>query len=170
MIKLEPEEYIVKEVRKHWFFILTEIISSVFTVFIPFMIIVVLFFLEDNPTIYSIKIYTIALTPLWVLLTWITFFYFWTDYYLDVITITNKRIVYTEQNGLFNRKMSSFSINRIQDIIIIIPGILSTFLRFGNIEIKTAGDNNGFTMANIAEPEETKKIIFDLQKTIHTRS
>ncbi len=163
MINLEQEEYIVKEVRKHWLFIAIEIASSIFLGLIPFAIVISFLAIETTPAIYTLRLYTIAIIPLWILGAWISFFYFWTDYYLDTLIITNKRIFNIEQKGMFHRIISSFPLSRIQDVTVELPGILSTFLRFGTITIETAGENHGFTLHNATNPEEAKRIINEVQ-------
>lgn len=103
----------------------------------------------------------IVLYPLWLLITWVSLFYFWTDYYLDILIISNKRIIDIEQQGMFYREISSFPLENIQDITIDIPGIVATFLDFGNVKLQTASEKSNFIIPNAAHPEIVKQTIQD---------
>jgi len=65
-------------------------------------------------------------------------FVLWSDYYLDVWIITNKRLIDIEQKGLFNRHISEMHMRNIQNVSISIRGIVQTLLRFGDIVVETA--------------------------------
>lgn len=100
---------------------------------------------------------------LWTLLLlglYIVFFLLWTDYYLDVWLVTNLRIIAVEQRGLFNRSLSTFRLDMIQDATVKVPGILATFLRFGAVEIRTAS-NDSFMFKGAAEPNRLKERIME---------
>ena len=54
-------------------------------------------------------------------------------------------------------------LDKIQDISVKITGPLATFLKYGNLEIQTAGAIPKFYFNQFPEPEEIKKIIMDLK-------
>jgi len=85
----------------------------------------------------------------------------WTDYYLDVWTVTDKRIIDQEQQGLFHRRTSVFRIERIQDVTIEVRGIVATLLNFGDIHVQTAGEAQEFIMYGIAHPKYVREIILE---------
>lgn len=95
----------------------------------------------------------------WFLLMWIGAFIIWTDYFLDVLIVTNKRIINIEQKALFSREIASLRLDKIQDITIDINGVLATFLSFGNIRIQTAGEQEEFLVRFIKNPESLKSTI-----------
>ena len=123
----------------------------------------------DNAVItefFNNKIYARPTLPIiifaisiWTLIAWIKLFTIWTDYYLDVWFITNKRIIDIEQKGFFRREISTFRMERIQDITIEIKGILQTFLDFGDIHVQTAGESQEFIIRGIGHPKQIKEII-----------
>mgnify|MGYP001597818222 FL=1 len=95
-------------------------------------------------------------------------FIFWIDYYLDVWIITSERIVDINQRGLFNREVSEFMLDKVQDITVEIPNMLATMLKFGNIIIQTAGENS-FSIKQIPNVYEAKNLILDYAKKQNVR-
>ena len=87
----------------------------------------------------------------------------WTDYYLDVWMVTDKRIIDIEQKSFFHRQTSVFRIERIQDITIETRGIIATLLNFGDIHVQTAGESQEFIMRGIANPKYMRRIILRQQ-------
>ena len=87
-------------------------------------------------------------------------FMFWVDYYLDMWVITSERIIDIEQKGLFRREISEFMLDKVQDITVEIPDIMATLLKYGNINIQTAGEKS-FTIKQIPKIYEAKNLILD---------
>ncbi len=159
MVPLEQDEIIIKEVRKHWFFIISEVVFNIAAALFPLFLIVGIRAMSSADAAIDIVIALVILYPIWLMMVWISFFYFWTDYYLDVLVVTNKRIIDIEQHGLFNRQISSFPLENIQDITTDVAGIVATFLDFGNVTLQTASEKSNFIITNAAHPETVKKVI-----------
>lgn len=85
---------------------------------------------------------------------------FWTDHYLDLWIITNERIMDVEQHGLFRRETSEFSLDKIQDITVEVPGMTATFFKYGNLIIQTAGERS-FAIKGVPNIYEIKRIIME---------
>lgn len=96
----------------------------------------------------------------WLLLQWLALAYVWTDYYLDIWVVTNKRIISIEQHGLFRREIGSFRLERLQDMQVKINGLIATFLDFGTVEAETAsGSSEEFKADFLPKPREIKALI-----------
>lgn len=162
MLNLDPNETIVLEVHRHWY------------VLMPRMCLV--FFLAIAPAIFSSVLS--ATTPvhisellfssstfiymLWLLLLWISFFITWTNYYLDVWFVTEKRIISIDQVSIFHRRISNLRFDKIQDVSIEMKGVMQTMLKFGDIHIRTAGDaSENFFFKNAENPDDVRRIIFE---------
>lgn len=164
MLNLDTEEKIILEVRKHWFVFLWNILGLLVSVFAP----AVLYFLAlifTPPDIQSIvSKYTsliLFIYAIWLLIVWIAFFIQWTNYYLDVWYVTEKRIIDVNQKGIFHREISNLRFDKIQDISIEVKGLIATMLNFGDIEVQTAAeDSSEFTMRNARNPEGVRRVIF----------
>ncbi len=161
-LDLEPGETIIERVRKHWFIITIEIAGVALAALFPFMFLPVLFSLMGNGVFQSsvhvpIPAYT-ALGSGWLLIMWMVFFNTLTNYFLDTWTITNRRLIVVDQWGFFNRTISSFRLERLQDLSIDIRGILPTLLDFGTLHAQTAGaDNKEFRATGLPRPKELKE-------------
>ncbi len=143
-IQLEPGEDVLKIARKHWFIIAVELLGVLFMLLMPFLIWIAismspseLFFSDLNLGDYtSLIIFSISL---WSIFTLMVGFATWTHYYLDHWIITDRRIILIDQVRFFNRNVSIFRLERLQDIEFSIKGIIPTLLNFGTIQAQTAG-------------------------------
>jgi len=160
MIDLQIGETLLMLQRKHWFAIFLEGMVLLLIALLPLVIIIAVHFLL--PLIYQImgipatvSIY-VFFSSAWMLLMWVVFYVAFTNYYLDVLIITNKRIVDIEQIGLFSRDVASIPPENIQDVKIETTGMLATFMDYGDIHIQTAGSNKELLVRGIAEPSKVK--------------
>jgi uncharacterized membrane protein YdbT with pleckstrin-like domain len=164
MLNLDTEEKIILEVRKHWFVFLGKIISFILAVFVPMIVLMLsLIFTPENikNIIHQYLSLIFFIYSLWLLFSWIILFIQWTNYYLDVWYVTEKRIIDVEQKGVFHREISNLRFDRIQDISIEVKGFIGTILNFGDIQVQTAAeDSSEFNMKNARNPENARKVIF----------
>ena len=173
MIEIDASERIVRVVRKHWFVLLGDVFILVFCIAVP---VIALFVFRLIPfesfigfagnEIYAGGFFFFA----WMLVVWIMGWNMWTDYYLDVLIVTDKRIFDIDQQGLFKRESSSFRIDKIQNVTVDQKGIIQTLLDFGTIRLETAGDREDFIASHIAKPYEIKKFINEMQDQEDERS
>ena len=98
---------------------------------------------------------------------WIVFFFAWTEYKLDLWVVTTHRIFIVEQRSMFNREVSSLTLDKIQDLTIDIQGFLPTMLKFGDILVETAGEHKNFEFRNVKNPEAIKVAINSIQKDFY---
>lgn len=165
-LNLDPGEKVLLEVRKHWFVFLPATIAFVGGALLP-----VCAYLLWNSRLLPETLH-ISLTGsflylslfvyiLWVLGLWVSFFIQWTNYYLDVWYVTDKRIIDIDQKRIFHRSVSNIRFDKIQDVSVEVKGIIATFFNFGDIHVQTASeDSKEFFIHHVADPEGAKKIIF----------
>ncbi len=170
MFKLDSDEKVVLELRKHWFVIFVQgFILSIIALLPGILAFVVLKFF---PTIKQIDfggslVYLFSFGYfIWLLILWLIFFLEWTDYYLDVWYVTPTRIIAIEQKGLFRRETINLRFEKVQDATVEISGIIPTFLGFGEIHVQTAGAGREIILKDAKNPHEAKKIILDLHSKI----
>jgi len=158
MINLTEGERVLYEVRRHWYVFFVES----FAIAVLFLVPWVMFFgigalnaqlsSDEGSLLFFFGV-------LWLFIAWITFMVIWTNYYLDVWIITNKRIIDIEQYGLFSRDLSEFRLDRIQDVTIEVKGILPTLLKFGDIHVQTAGESREFVIKSIPRPYKFRDVL-----------
>lgn len=169
MVDLHPRENIVLVVRRHWFVFLSEIIALVFAALLPFIIPVFSDFIYEKAGPYLAESQITAtltfFSAAWLLLLWIIFFIIFTNYYLDVLIVTNQRIVDIDQVGLFARDIATAPLQNIEDVKIEILGIIATFVNYGNLHLQTAGSDKEIVIRGIKNPEYVKKLIMSTHQS-----
>lgn len=170
-ITLEADEKIIKVVRRHYIVMLPTIFFSCLAALAP-LILSKLFginFISLNPEIESVigqffAEWGVFAYAIWLLAIWVMFFIEWTDYYLDLWIITDKKIIDVEQKGFFNREVTSFIYAHIQDITVETKGFIETFFKFGTLHIQTAGHNREILIKDAHYPEDARSLILRLQE------
>jgi hypothetical protein len=157
MITIEPGEQIVAVVRKHWFIIVSKALGFVVLAFLPA---VAHSFIGLNSSMFSFFYGT------FLLFLWVMFFTVWTDYYLDVLYITDKRVVDIEQKGFFLRDIATLRFEGIQDVTIVTVGVIPTMLGFGTLTLQTAAEDREFIIKDIADPEGIRALILSLNDKV----
>lgn len=167
MIYLEEGEKLIAEVRRHWFIIFSEglilfllaigpvVVYGLFKIFINIDFDINI---GGNLFFFFAFIYLV-----FVLIIWVIFFVQWTNYYLDVWYLTDKRIIDIEQKGLFRREKISIRYDRIQDVTIEVSGMVATLAGYGDIHVQSAGIGREIILRSAASPDKIKKIITGLQ-------
>lgn len=153
-------------VRKHWWVIFVRLFLITVTALFPLILLVVLpVFSSSLNTSVSLSEHWQSVTVLylfWLLGCWISVGAALTDYYLDLWAISDRRIVAIEQNGFFRRRLSSFRLERLQDMNINVTGVIPTLLNFGTIEAQTAGGSNEeFKTDTMPDPRGLKALIIN---------
>lgn len=168
-IKLEADEKLIKIVRKHWFIMFVSIVGDAMLALLPLISYLIIHAVMSASTELIMPLFSILdehndvlwfLYLAWVLLIWIHFTNHLTDYALDLWAITDRRIVAIDQRGFFRRFLSSFRLERLQDMNIEVSGFIPTMLNYGTIEAQTAGGNHEeFKAHNMPDPRGLKALI-----------
>jgi len=168
-LQLETEEHVLLQVRKHWFVLGAQLFSVILIALAPLIFYTVITLLTDlGKSLPGEGTIMIILYTVWLLIMWMALFNIWTNYYLDVWTITNKRVIAVDQRGLFSRTTGSFRLERLQDIIIDVHGIIPTLLNFGSVEIQTAGEEKNFKVFGVPAPSHIKALILSAVSPLPT--
>ena len=159
-IPLNPDEKVVLDAQKHWFMLALEIFLLVVATVVPVCLLFISYALikEINLFIPSVS-YVILISLLWILLMWACIIKALTDYYLDVIRITNLRILDVDQKGLFHRNIATMRLSNIQDVTVESGGFFATIFKYGNIKIQSAGEDTEFIIRYVANPDEITAIL-----------
>lgn len=143
-------------IRKHW-------IAHVWLgtlVCILIGICIAIFFLGQ---FWSISPLFLWLTILWFFMIGIQYvFVQWINIELDILIITNKRVIEYDQVDFLNRKISQASIDQIQEVHASTSGLFGNIFQFGSLTITTAADAWDFHVKNIPRAMETASTIHTL--------
>lgn len=164
MIKLQPDEKIIAIVKRHWIVVMSEALFLLALALIPVVAVPYLFSANVlAPTSANISLAVFMWVCWWYIL-WVMYFVFWTGHHLDAWVITNQKIIDIEQHGLFNREVSEYRLERIQDVTIRVNGLVATWLRFGDVDVQTAGESSShFVIRHAPSPEAVKDLIIEQQ-------
>ncbi len=168
MFNILKDETTLLRRRKHWFILLGELLGIIILAISPFVLYPFIAGQEILIGSYSITIqlsnaWITFLGSAWLLIFWMRSMNIWTNYYLDLWIITDKRIIDIDQKSFFHRRISVLLIEKIQDITIETNGFIPTFLNFGDIHVQTAGEELEFVMNGIANPKHVRKILTKAQ-------
>lgn len=163
-IELEEEEEVIAVIRRHWFYVFKQCFFIVVLLFLPLFGILLGLSIADETLLALAQAFVphmLFLYALWLLILWMLLASIWTDHYLDIWTITNRRIIKVDQVSLFKRQIGSFRLERLQDINVEINGILATLLDYGTIHAETASGSTGeeFKATYLPRPQEVKALI-----------
>lgn len=161
----EKGEKAILVLRRHWFVFFKTILLFGLGLLIP--IVIYNAFPELWGNIFQnevIKAVSILLISAYYLGMWLFFFAHFVDYYLDIWIVSNKRIINTEQKGLFSRTISEQKLETIQDVTSEVKGIIPTFLDYGDVYIQSAGTLQRFVFKQVHHPNQIIKTILALVK------
>ncbi len=113
--------------------------------------------LVTNNTFYDLSLKFSLLVFVLVLAFW---FYRWVGWWYSVYVVTNERIVEIKQHGFFNRRVSEFGLDKIQNVNYHIRGFQAVLFGFGDITVQTyVGD---LVMSTVHKPVHIHEQIIEV--------
>jgi hypothetical protein len=106
----------------------------------------------------------VAALGIFQLLTILVFLVATLDYYMDLIIVTDIRLVSINHQSLFYRKVSELLLEDTEDAVSEVKTFLQTFFNYGDVTIQTAGEKPNFILHNYPHPREIASIVNDLAK------
>lgn len=160
LIAFDTGEKLVRVVRKHWAIFARDIFATLIAGIVPFLCWALIMRVGIFPDTTLVATLALYVGYLWLLLVWITLFIIWTEYFLDVWIITNRRIFNIQQVGLFHRQSSSCDIENIQEIVVRTDSFFQTLLHYGTLQIHTAGPSGEhISTEGVPHPERIRAAI-----------
>lgn len=159
-LHLNDNEHVLLVLHRHWFVLARELA----VVFLMALLGIAAFTLKH--VLYGfakanvLEPLLLFLLSLYALLMLLMAFAIWINYRLDVFIITSRRLIDIEQRGLFNREVSEFLVEKVQDVSIEIPNMIATFLDFGTMTVHTAGEQS-FHVQEVPHTEKAKQLILE---------
>ncbi|OGZ41869.1 MAG: hypothetical protein A3C80_04155 [Candidatus Ryanbacteria bacterium RIFCSPHIGHO2_02_FULL_45_43] len=168
MIELKKNEKVLLVLHRHWIVIAGQVVATVLLFLIPIILVLFGGLFQKLPGGGVGPFLFFIITLYWmVVVGWL--FVVWIKYWLDVWVITTERVIDIDQVALFHRRISEFSLTRVQDVTVSIPNILATFLGFGNITVQTAGETS-FSIRDVSHCNQAKSIILSQSEKLRKDS
>ncbi|MDO8729099.1 MAG: PH domain-containing protein [bacterium] len=158
----EKNEEVILLLRRHPFVILLPIALFSLACIVPIVIGIVFGSYLSAHGLLSLYLFV---TNVWFLIIWLAAFYSLTMYTLNTITITDHRIINSDQHGFFNRQISELHGHRIQDVSTHTNGLIETVLKYGDITVQTAGTEKQFVFHQIPRPDKVKDAIMQMARS-----
>jgi len=160
MTDANPEdEQMLLVVHKHWASLVGE---AVFTV-LPGLAILFLLFLFRNLSLSmadaSIHAIVTFLVPMCFLILWTILAIQWTNYYLNMLVVTDRRIFYTSQTNFTQRLVRQWNIHGIRHVSVRFGNLFESFFNYGTLDIEAQGEKSPVKVAGIPDPEYVSAVI-----------
>ncbi|MBI2638233.1 PH domain-containing protein [Candidatus Peregrinibacteria bacterium] len=140
--------------RKHWIVLVPYFIGAIFFIGLP--LVFLLFVPRDTIlSLVSPLTYRIIAGLIFIGMTYYfhRLFLRFFNYYLQVLIITNFRVVQLDQTLFFNRNRDSIDIPEIQDMVIQQSGIFKTILNYGELTITLSSAHASKSLTCVPNPE-----------------
>lgn len=87
---------------------------------------------------------------------------YFVTYYLDLLIITNDRLIEITQGNLFNRTISEMDLFRVQDATSEVEGFFPSIFNYGDLIIQDASAVTKFHLKKIPNPNHLRQQILEL--------
>ncbi len=90
----------------------------------------------------------------------------WVNEELDLIIVTNERILSHEQIDLFHRQVCETPLEQVQDIKGTEKGLFGALFHYGVLEAQTAASDTFFRISHARNPHSAARLILDIRERI----
>ncbi len=149
------DEAVLLVVHKHWAVFVPEVIA----VTVPTALLIAALFLPASVLDQGLRVIFTFLTSLVLLAGWITLVVLWTNYYLDMLILTDRRVIYFAQESLTRRSAYEWSVSDIRKIGIRVNTFAASFLNYGTLDIVARSGTRSVAIASIPDPEYVAAVI-----------
>jgi len=152
---LRVNEIIIKIVRKYNFTYLGGLIVCFFFLTLPFFLLYLLFQWKKT----GLAIFFLLLLVGIVLLIRNAL-----NIYYNKLVITNQRLIYYKQKGVFHRWVNEVFLDKIQDLSYEIKGFWQMIFKYGNLNIQVINSNTVLKIEKIKSPEKIQDLINQIKE------
>jgi len=152
----ESDEEVLLVVHKHWAVFLPEALA----VLVPTLLLVAAALLLPYSVVsYELHTAFTFLAAFFLFVGWVTVIIIWTTHYLDMLILTDRRLLYFTQVSLGTRVAHEWDIRDIHEVNVRIGGMLQSFLNYGTLEITKRSGPGYVAVTNIRKPEYVAAVI-----------
>ncbi len=89
------------------------------------------------------------------------------DQQSSFLAVTDKRLIFVRQHGLFDRHVTELPYSRVQRVSYRVQGFLPTLFRYGTLLVESAGNEAPLTVPRVTHPARTQDLINELMSGTH---
>jgi len=164
LIQQKSYEHVIYRVHRHFITLVPIIIGALVLFAVPPIVYWILKTMLPGLLTSPVSTPIIVLVgSLYYLSINLLFFSYFIDFYLDMLIVTNDRLVDVEQRGLFSRIISEVDLYQIQDVSSEVHGAFATLFKYGNVTVQSAAAQTKFVVHNVHNPHGLRRAILDLR-------
>ncbi len=156
---IQEDEQMLLVVHKHPASLLREAAITI----VPGFIILTLLFLFRGSAVTaadaSIHAIITLLVPLCFLVLWTVLAVQWTNYYLDMLIVTDRHIFYITQLNFAQRSVEQWNIQDVSHVSAYFGNFLESFFSYGSLEIEVRDGGSPVKVVGIPDPEYVAAVI-----------
>lgn len=155
IIKLLPEERVIKIIHQAWLTFLLQIFLAILLIVLPFFLMFPLFQLGS----WGIAVFLILILIALIYSLRVLFIA-----YCNTFVLTNKRLIDIEQKGIFSRTISEIPFRKIDEVLLKRKGIFQTVFGYGTLTVRVKNSPLQLELRHIKQPQETFQLINGLME------
>lgn len=159
----KAEESIQLVIRKHWIIDFKIAFMICIVSFLPFILAIAGGYLSWDGHLNDVFLVTSLAFVMYFMLMLLVTYVKWLNEELDIIVVTETRIISHEQIDIFHRQVSEANLSQIQDVTGVSKGFLQSILHYGDLEIQTSSSDVFFLIKSVQFPYENARILLDLR-------
>lgn len=159
----KPDDKIVIFAKKHWMKYAL-VIGICLLLVIPIGILIFVLIINNLAieAVYA-EVLTLGISA-YLLIALALIFHSFVDYYLDILIVTDDRIIYVRQNGYIFQQIDEIHLKDVQEVGVDLKGFWRSFFNYGNIVINSGSDVGVLIVDSLKEPHKIARTIMDLHQ------
>ncbi len=154
VLQLKADERVLMLKRRHITSLLPSLLLSLVLIVIPFFLLFTLFAWGLLGVVLFFAAVLLGLIlAIRTLLLWDS----------NVFLLTNIRLIYVDQRGVFTRLVSEMAMASIQDVAWAKSGLIEALFRVGSVTVRTSSNATALTIKRISQPQAVHELINDLR-------
>ncbi|EKD56954.1 MAG: hypothetical protein ACD_58C00038G0006 [uncultured bacterium] len=156
---LKPGEQTILVIRRHWWFFVKLVVYSLILLLIAMAIII---FVKDMLIVTIVSLLTLAIIAGLT----IYYRYLWKH---DVYVLTDQRIIDINRTNIFQKDVTEFSLDKIQNVTYNQHGPIPMMVNFGEVIIETAGEFKNVKIELAPNPSAIQQKVSQTFQTYRTK-
>jgi len=153
------EEQVLLVVHKHWASFLHDIFYVLLPALVAFALLILVSNLPQTGVDAGVHVIAAILFPLCLLAVLIMAAVLWSNYYLDMLVVTDRRLFFISQVSLTKREVLGWNVPDVRSVNALQDNFLETFFNFGTIMVTTEGEDGSARIEGIPDPEYVCAVI-----------
>jgi len=153
------DEQVLLVVRKHWISFFHDALYVLLPAVVALGLLIVISSVPQTGIDAGLHVIAAILFPMSLLAVVIMVTILWSDYYLDMVVVTDRRLFFASQMSLTRREVLGWNLHEVQNVNAAKDNFLESVFNFGTIRVTTSGEDGGARIEGIPDPEYVCAVI-----------